>query len=225
MNECSFYFVRIMGAYLWFRVVRRRIARRKALKTLSNGHQAVLILAPSGGGKDTVIEATRQRLPVAPCIRETTRVPHSRDNGDYRYISGAQFLQRLCHGQYVLAHHYASNWYGVPLSEIQELWKAGYIPLLKGGIDEIPAAKSQLQTLRPGVHLNVIQLIPKTREDWLRALHERGLHDMEARIQESDRALHAAQGAKRYLINHFVDNRFGLLERTVDEVVARIQSA
>lgn len=184
---------------------------------------AVILLAPSGGGKDTVIGKLADRGIAYPCVRETTRQPREGDNGHYRFVTVSDFEVGLGRGDYLLAHRFSSNWYGVPVAEVLGHWESGQIAILKGGIDEVPETKTRLREICPNAKVATIQIFPEPDEAWIRVIRSRSHHDAEARIQESYAALEAARNRLRHEIDYSVVNLWGDLQPVVSGITSFIQ--
>lgn len=81
---------------------------------MSRGH-FVIISSPSGGGKDTVINALVKRLPSATRLITTTSRPPRPGNVegvDYYFITAEEFQRRLAAGDFLEHNIYADNYYG-----------------------------------------------------------------------------------------------------------------
>jgi guanylate kinase len=75
----------------------------------------VIISSPSGGGKDTVIEALIKRISGSVRMTTTTtRPPRSGEvNGvNYYFISEGEFKERISKGKLLEYNVYAGNYYG-----------------------------------------------------------------------------------------------------------------
>lgn len=75
----------------------------------------VIISSPSGGGKDTIINALLKRLPnAARLVTTTTRSPRPNEkNGlTYYFISVDEFQKRIVAHDFIEHNFYAGNFYG-----------------------------------------------------------------------------------------------------------------
>lgn len=82
----------------------------------------LVITGPSGVGKGTLIRCLLSEFPGAELsVSATTREPRDGEiNGrDYHFLSGAEFQQRVQHGEFVEHAEYAGNRYGTLRSELQ----------------------------------------------------------------------------------------------------------
>jgi guanylate kinase len=75
----------------------------------------VIISAPSGGGKDSVIKALIKLIPhAARCLTTTSRPPRpgNVEGVDYHFISEIQFKEMVGRQEFVEYNKYAGNYYG-----------------------------------------------------------------------------------------------------------------
>ena len=94
------------------------------------GAQLVIISGPSGVGKDTIIEALRDR-PRDPdyhyVVTCTTRAPRPGevDGISYHFLDRERFLELRDAGALLEANEVHGNWYGTPRQEVREALAAG----------------------------------------------------------------------------------------------------
>src|ERR1700752_4990181 len=82
----------------------------------------VIISAPSGGGKNTVIAELIRRLPDAVrFVTTTTRSPRGieREGVDYYFLPEKTFLEKKERGDFLETNYYAGNWYGTDKEYLQ----------------------------------------------------------------------------------------------------------
>ena len=93
----------------------------------------LVVCAPSGTGKTTLIQRLRAEFPnFAYSISCTTRAPrsHEVDGKDYHFLSVEEFLRRREAGFFAEWANVHGNYYGTPLAPVLETLKAGHIALL-----------------------------------------------------------------------------------------------
>lgn len=106
------------------------------------GH-IIIISAPSGAGKTTLVRALMQQLPqLRFSVSATTRQPrpHEQDGVDYHFLSVAQFQQHITQGDFLEWEEvYTGRYYGTLSSEPARIAQSGHIPLFEvdavGGIN------------------------------------------------------------------------------------------
>ncbi len=83
----------------------------------------VIISSPSGGGKDSVINALLKRFPNSTRFVTTTSRPPRPGNVegiDYYFISPEEFERKMTAGDFIEYNNYAGNWYGTQKKHLQE---------------------------------------------------------------------------------------------------------
>jgi guanylate kinase len=91
---------------------------------MSHG-QLLILSAPSGAGKTTLVRRLMARLPLlAFSISATTRAPrgNEEDEVDYHFLSTEAFLERVDRGEV-----YPGRYYGTLKSEVERLWSEGKV--------------------------------------------------------------------------------------------------
>ncbi len=94
----------------------------------------VVLSAPSGCGKDTVLaELMSKNTGVKRSISLTTRKMRDGEaNGeDYYFVSEDYFLKKLGSGQILEFTNYSGNYYGTPKTTVDEWLEAGETVILK----------------------------------------------------------------------------------------------
>jgi guanylate kinase len=93
---------------------------------MNRSHKAVIISAPSGAGKTTIVKALLERLPVlefsvSACTRS---MREGEQNGkDYYFLSLEDFKSRLAKDEFVEWQEvYTGSFYGTLKSELQRIW-------------------------------------------------------------------------------------------------------
>jgi len=103
----------------------RRSPRRPSQRSTAAGRNATqkargrvfVVSSPSGGGKTTVVQQVRQRLPwLARSVSVTTRAPRpgEQDGRDYQFISQSRFLSLKRTGQLLEWARVHGAYYGTP---------------------------------------------------------------------------------------------------------------
>jgi guanylate kinase len=94
----------------------------------SNG-KLVIVTAPSGAGKTTIVRRLLAHFPeLAFSVSATTRRRRERevDGRDYYFLEPANFEQRRVAGQFIECEEvYPGTWYGTLRSEVERQWRSG----------------------------------------------------------------------------------------------------
>ena len=97
---------------------------------MSHG-QLLILSAPSGAGKTTLVRRLMARLPLlAFSISATTRAPrgNEEDEVDYHFLSTEAFLERVDRGEFLEWEEvYPGRYYGTLKSEVERLWSEGKV--------------------------------------------------------------------------------------------------
>ncbi|MCW5937053.1 MAG: guanylate kinase [Fimbriimonadaceae bacterium] len=149
----------------------------------------VILSGPSGVGKDTVIEAWRQRDPrVERVVATCTRAPREGEvqGTDYDFVSHEHFHRMAAEGRFLEFKEVHGNWYATPLAGVEARLAAGKVAVLK--ID----VQGALEVMRKRPEALTIFLLPPSLEELERRIRSRGQDD-EATIQRR------LEGARREL--------------------------
>lgn len=109
---------------------------------LGSDGKVVIVTAPSGAGKTTLVHHLLQRFPtlefsVSACNRN--RRPGETDGRDYYFISTDEFLERVRNEEFVeFEEVYPNTYYGTLKSELERIWSKGNVALfdvdVRGGL-------------------------------------------------------------------------------------------
>ena len=126
-------------------------------------HKLIIIAAPSGAGKTSVVRHLLQTMPdeLAFSISCATREPrlHEKNEVDYYFISVDEFRDRINRHEFVEWEMvYTGKYYGTLKSELKRIWQMDKSPLLdvdvKGGInvqEQFPATSLSLFIEPPSI--------------------------------------------------------------------------
>src|SRR5204863_9792531 len=100
------------------------------------GAMLVIISGPSGVGKDTIIQALRERPRdpdyhyVVTCTTRARR-PGEIDEVSYHFMTPEAFHELNTAGGLLEANEVHGNWYGTPRAQVREALEAGHDVILK----------------------------------------------------------------------------------------------
>ena len=181
----------------------------------SQAKQGLLFVlsAPSGTGKDSVINALKQQgMDFYVVASVTTRSPRpgESEGNPYHFVSEEEFKQLIAQDELLEYANVHGNWYGQPRKPIRDNLKAGRDVLLK--IDVQGAA-----TIRDKVPQAIfIFLVPSSLEELTQRLTQRQTET------EAERARRLADArdelAQQYWYDHVIVNRQGHLQEAVDQL-------
>lgn len=148
----------------------------------------VLVLcAPSGAGKTTLVKKLREEFPhFAFSVSCTTRTPRAGevDGKDYHFLTKERFLALRDEGYFAEWATVHGNYYGTPLTPTLEMLHKGCDVIFD--IDVQGAAQLRL-TLPQGLY---VFILPPSLPELKARLRERGSENEEALQQRLGNALH-----------------------------------
>ena len=153
-----------------------------------SGNKIIIIAAPSGAGKTSIVKYLLKQMPeqLAFSISCTTRSPRTgeTDGVEYYFTSVQDFEKKISKSE--LAEWemvYFGKYYGTPVSELERIWEMGKTPLLdidvKGGLN--------VRKRFPDRSLALF-IQPPSLEELSRRLHARGTEtpeSLDARINKA----------------------------------------
>ncbi len=179
----------------------------------SSTRQGLLFVlsAPSGAGKDTVINMLKQQgmdFYVVPSVTTRTPRPGESEGHPYHFISKETFEQLVSQNELLEYANVHGNWYGQPRKLIRDTLSAGRDVLLK--IDVKGAA-----TIRSKVPDAIfIFLIPGSLEELTQRLTGRQTEteeELRRRLADARKEL-----AEQHWYDYLITNRDGHLQEAVD---------
>jgi len=179
----------------------------------------VILSAPSGTGKTTIVRSLMERLPLlAFSISATTRKPraHEVDGRDYLFLEEADFKRRIEAGAFVEWEEvYPGRYYGTLWTEIERIQTAGQTPIFDVDVYGGLALKKRF-----GANSLSIFLEPPTLEVLSERLRKRGTEaeaEIELRLQKATHELTYASLFDLRIVN-------GDLAAAIDQVHLSVES-
>ncbi len=97
-------------------------------------NKIILITAPSGAGKTSIIRYLMKKFPqMAFSVSATTRKPreNEKDGEDYYFISEKEFKEKIHHKEFLEWEMvYEGKYYGTLKDEIERIWAQNKVPVL-----------------------------------------------------------------------------------------------
>jgi len=185
-----------------------------------NGAILVIISGPSGVGKDTIIDALKERHHdpdyhyVVTCTTRATR-PGEVDGIDYHFLDRETFAAQRAAGEFLEASEVHENWYGTPRGQVREALQAGRDVILKIDVQGAAIVKGKV----PGALL--IFIVPPSLEDLFQRLRSRATETVEElEVRQRNAAIELARQDD---YDYVVTNETGQVQRTaerIDEIIA-----
>lgn len=172
---------------------------------LVNKGLLVVLSAPSGGGKDTVLAELKNRgLNIRQSISATTRAPREgeKDGVDYWFISQDDFKKKISEDYFLEYVNYGTNYYGTPRKAVEQLIDSGYNVFLKIEVE----GGSNIKRLFPEAVL--VFITPPDFETLRQRLVSRGTEseaDLERRFEIARKEYERASEYDYVVINDTVE--------------------
>ena len=184
---------------------------------MKNLKKLIIITGPSGVGKGTVVKKLLDRnKDIWLSISATTRNPRigEKDGENYFFISEERFKDMIDKKEFLEWAQFAGNYYGTPLSTVNEKIEKGFIVLLE---IEVEGAKQIKEKFPEALS---IFLLPPSKAELEKRIRNRGTEKEEAIDRRLSRANYEIASSDEFdfvLTNHDVD-------ATVKEVFKIIKS-
>ncbi len=178
-----------------------------------------VVSGPSGAGKDTLVDALRQRMPrLKYSVSATTRAPRpgEEEGEDYFFLSRDDFQKRIAGNGFLEHREYNGNLYGTPRDFVEHTLTEGYDLFMKPEVNGALAIKAAL----PDAVL--IFLLP----DKFSHLRERLLARRTETNEEIARRLEIAHSEMQYLrsFDYIVINEDRREEEAVNDLEAIVRA-
>ena len=178
---------------------------------MKNQKKLIILTGPSGVGKGTVVkEILGKEKNFWLSISATTREPREgeKEGENYYFLNQEKFKEMIEQNLFLEWAQFAGNYYGTPLSSVNEKIKKGFTVLLE---IEVEGAK-QIKEKFPN-SLSIF-LLPPNKAELERRIRNRGTDKEDAINRRLSRADYEIS-----LSNKF---DFALINHNVDETVKRI---
>ena len=172
---------------------------------MKNQKKLIILTGPSGVGKGTVVkEILGKEKNFWLSISATTREPREgeKDGENYYFLNQEKFKEMIEQNLFLEWAQFAGNYYGTPLSSVNEKITKGFTVLLE---IEVEGAR-QIKNKFPN-SLSIF-LLPPDQEELEKRIRNRGTEEEEAIKQRLMRANYEISESKQFdfaLINHNVD--------------------
>lgn len=191
-----------------------------ALRRHVTGHRhgrIFILSAPSGAGKDSVIERLKQdQVAINYTLHTTTRRPRPGevDGEHYRFITSERFRAERDQGGFLEWATYLDSYYGTPRAPVEQALARGEAVLAKPDVQ----GAMQIRALYPDAVL--IFLAPPATAELVARLSDRGTESQAERQRRVERSLAEIAHIPQY--DYLVINHHGRLDDTVAKVKAII---
>jgi guanylate kinase len=186
----------------------------------ATGGMLVIISGPSGVGKNTIIDALRQRPRdpdyhyVVTCTTRARR-PGEVDGVNYQFLTRPEFLALRDSGGLLEFNEVYGNWYGTPRAQVREALAAGRDVILTIDVQGAQQVKERV------ANALLIFVVPPSLEALFRRLKARATETADQLDLRQRTA--AIELSRQDDYDYVVTNEDGQVERTaarIDQIIA-----
>lgn len=177
----------------------------------------IIVSAPSGAGKTTLVRAVMKQIPeLMFSVSATTRAPrpHEQEGVDYYFLSVPEFKARIAAGRFIEWEEvYQGRYYGTQQDEVERIQALGRIPLFE--LDAIGGIHLKQQF---GTHALSIFVNPPSLDILRQRLIARGTEtpeDIERRLDKSAYELAMADQFDAQIVNDRLDQATHRMETLI----------
>ena len=194
------------------------VPQQKSTSPLSAKQGLLFVLsAPSGAGKDTVINALKQQgtdVYVVPSVTTRAPRPGESEGNPYHFVSKEKFEEMIARNELLEYANVHGNWYGQPRQPIRDNLCAGRDVLLKIDVQGAAAVRRKVP------EAIFIFLVPSSLEELALRLKNRQTEteaERKRRLEDARNEL-----AQKDWYDYVIVNRQGNVQAAVDQLRAII---
>ncbi|MBX5439268.1 MAG: guanylate kinase [Thermoflavifilum sp.] len=187
-------------------------------------HPLVIVTAPSGSGKTTIVHHLLKRFPELDfSVSACTRPPRQNevDGRDYYFLTPEAFQQKIQEGAFAEYEMvYEGKYYGTLISELERIWRNHQIPLVdidvRGALhllDKYPDQSLSLFVQPPSLDVLRERLIKRGSETSI---------SLEERLQKAAEELKYAPHFHHIIYNDSLEHALAQAEVAVGAFIARM---
>ncbi len=177
----------------------------------------IVVSAPAGCGKDTILEqALARNANLFYSVSATSRAmrPGETDGVSYHFRTREQFERMIADGELLEYTEYCGNYYGTPRKAVEEMLAAGKDVVLKIEVE----GAANIRRLFPDCAM--IFILPPSFEELSRRLHKRGTENEETILRRIETARTELTYAENY--DYLIVN--GELSEAVESFLAAVSA-
>lgn len=176
---------------------------------MKNKGLLLVVSAPSGCGKGTILGEILKDDSFYYSISATTRAPREgeQDGVNYHFITKEEFEQRIAQGGMLEYAQYCGNYYGTPKKEVEQMRDAGRDVILEIEVE----GAMKVRALCPDAVF--LFIAPPSVEELRRRLNKRGTEAAEVIKERVSQASRELSYANRY--DYIIVN--GELEKAIQD--------
>jgi len=183
----------------------------------------IIITAPSGSGKTTIVKALLEKISqLTFSISATTRPPRKNevDGKDYHFLSVKEFEQKIeedAFAEYEMV--YANKFYGTLKAKLNEIWHNGKIPLVDIDVQGAQKIKQQYQENALSIFIQAPSL-----EELAKRLKNRGTDSVEMiaeRVAKAKHELALKNNFDQTVVNDELHEAITFCQTTIENFISK----
>ena len=181
----------------------------------------VILIGPSGVGKSSFLEqALRDFSQLRDTVTFTTRAMRlgESEGCPYHFVSKEKFQQLLKTNFFIEHAEVHGNWYGTPLSQLEEAWKKNDVIVMDVDVQGANTFKTKFPQA-----LTVFILPPSIDSLRQRIIKREGKApaDLTLRLQNAELEIAQSSCFDHQIINDDFDQAYGQLKKLIEDLLKR----
>jgi guanylate kinase len=179
----------------------------------------IILAAPSGAGKSSFVERiTREESRLFDTVTYTTRQMRKGESQGvpYHFVSLQEFNEKLHQNFFVEWAQVHNNFYGTPLSQIENAWKEGRCVIMDVDIQGAATFKAKFPEAIS------IFILPPSIDELRRRIHKRDgkvPEDLEVRMANAAREMQEAHHFDFRIVNDVFDVSYAEFKKIVEDLL------
>ena len=189
-------------------------------KTSNNGGVLIVLSAPSGCGKTTIVERLLKRHPDwVRSVSVTTRAPRvgEKTGQDYFFVTPAEFRKMDQNGELLESAKVFDQLYGTPRQFVTDCLKAGKIVLLAIDVQGTKKVKAAADKTIPLLSLFVLPPSVKILRERLEGRNTETPEEIQRRIEVAQDEIKEAGSYDHAVMNQSLDQTLQQIEAAIEE--------
>lgn len=187
---------------------------------MEKAHKCIIITAPSGAGKTTIVSHLLKAYPdqLGFSISATNRPqrPNEKDGKDYYFLTTSEFNDKIENGDFLEYEEvYKGRWYGTLRSELGRLWKEDKTILFD--IDVQGALKIKTNTTAESMAIFIMPTNKSVLEERLQQRKTESPEELQVRIDKAQNELSFQNRFDKILVNDILHVTLKEAELMVEE--------
>ncbi len=183
----------------------------------------IIITAPSGSGKTTIVKALLEKISnLTFSISATTRPPRKNevDGRDYHFLSVKEFEQKIeedAFAEYEMV--YQNKFYGTLKAKLNEIWQSGKIPLVDIDVQGAQKIKNQYQENALSIFIQAPSL-----EELAQRLKNRGTDSAEMIAERVEKAKHELVLKDKFdqtVVNDVLEEAVATCQTSIEKFISK----